>query len=129
MVKIYLINKDYLEAFLNMTTLETVHSIHITPTEQYNVICEHSPMQAKIYSYAYRLFSGKIAPVSEQTLESSRIDVFSASERKHVRTYDMKNPISNEEQVLLESCFQVLLPDAECLFLSNRRFTLTTLVI
>lgn len=129
MVKIYLINKDYLEAFLNMITLDTVHSVHVTPSEHYNVICEHSAMQAKIYSYAYRLFTGKIAPTSEQVFESSRIDAFSTLERKHVRTYSMKDPVSKEEQALLEECLKVLLPDAECLFFSDRRFTLTTLII
>lgn len=126
MVKTYLIDKDYLEKFLNMVTLDTVHSIHITPTEHYNIICTHTSIQSTVYSYAYRVLTGKVAPVREQIYESSRIDAFGTADKKHLKIYDTRDLTTKEEQELLIECFKTLLPEAECEFSSARSFTLTT---
>ena len=126
MVKTYLIDKDYLEKFLNMVTLDTVHSIHVTPTEQYNVICTHTLSQSRVYSYAYRVLTAKVAPVRENVYESAVISSFRDGYKRYCRTYDTRDPLSKEEQDLLIECFNTLLPDAECEFSSSRNFTLTT---
>ena len=128
MVKTYLIDKDYLEKFLNMVTLDTVHSIHITPTEQYNVICTHTTSQSGVYSYAYRVLTARVAPVRENVQQSTVISSFGDSYKMYNRTYDTRDPLSKEEQDLLVECFKTLLPDAECEFSSSRNFTLTTVV-
>lgn len=125
MVKSYLIKQNYLEAFLNMVTLGTVHSIHVTPSGYYNVICTHSPMQAMIYLYAYRVFTGEVTPVSE---ESSGLYSFVSFERQKFRAYDTIDALSQEEQDLLVECFKVLMPEAECVFLSDRKFKLVVKV-
>ena len=127
MIKVYSIDENYLEKFLNMIPDESVKNILVTPKGIYTVICNHDPAHAGIYSYVLRLLAGSIKPVNERVLESSGYDVlsFSSVSRKIIRTYDLGVEIPKENQEFMINCLQKLFRDKECVFLNSRTFTLT----
>ena len=126
MVKTYLIDKEYLEKFLNMISMESVHNILVTPSEKYNVICSHQPEHAGIYMYAYGVMKSDIVPCDKHIYESTEMNLGMSMKRKYVRVYDTKYSLSQELQELLIECLKVLMPEVSCSFLSSTKFTLTT---
>lgn len=128
MVKTYLIDKDYLEKFLNMVSMESVHNILVTPSEKYNVICSHDPEQGSIYMYAYKVMLGDIVPDDKQLLESHDLGFDRTPTKNYIRIYDTKYSFSEDAQDQLIECFKVLMPEVTCSFITNKKFRLTTTV-
>lgn len=128
MVKTYLIDKDYLEKFLNMVSMESVHDILVTPSEKYNVICSHNPEQGAIYMYAYKIMLGDIVPDDKQLFESHDLGFDSTLKQNYVRIYDTRYSFSEDMQNQLIECFKVLTPEVTCSFISDKKFKLTSTV-